>query len=89
MKPDIDALKLRFRERCSSDLVVLQQMLRAPETVSPTVFKTLVHQMSGAAGAFGFSALSALAMRLDDQLSDGKPPSREQVQGLIDALRAL
>jgi HPt (histidine-containing phosphotransfer) domain-containing protein len=84
-----EALKLRFRGRCSGDLGVLQLLLRAPEAVSPTDLKTLVHQMSGAAGAFGFPQLSALAMRLDNQLSAGEPPSRQHVQALIDELSSM
>jgi HPt (histidine-containing phosphotransfer) domain-containing protein len=89
MTAHLEALKLRFLERCSSDLGVLEQLLCAPEAVSTTELKTLVHQMAGAAGAFGFPQLSELAMRLDNQLSTGKPLSRDHVQALIDALRII
>jgi HPt (histidine-containing phosphotransfer) domain-containing protein len=83
------ALKLRFRDRCATDLSVLQQRLHTPEAVSPAELKTLVHQMAGAAGAFGFPQLGAVAMRLDNQLWAGQPPSREDVQALVDELSAM
>jgi HPt (histidine-containing phosphotransfer) domain-containing protein len=86
MTSPLEALERRFRQRCVNDLGVLQQWLRAPETVSASDLKTLVHQMSGAAGAFGYPALGALAMELDNQLLAGAPPSRERVQALIDEL---
>jgi HPt (histidine-containing phosphotransfer) domain-containing protein len=86
MTAALEALKLRFRARCAGDLGVLEKLLHAPDAVSPSDLRTLVHQMSGAAGAFGFPRLSALATRLDDQLSAGKPASPEHVQALIDEL---
>jgi HPt (histidine-containing phosphotransfer) domain-containing protein len=89
MTSSLEALKLRFRERCANDLGVFQRLLRAPEDVSPAELRTLVHQISGAAGAFGFPHLSALAMRLDNQLLAGTTPSREDVQALVDELSAV
>jgi HPt (histidine-containing phosphotransfer) domain-containing protein len=89
MTAQFEALKIRFLERCSCDLGKLQQMMRAPDAGAWIDLKTLVHQMSGAAGAFGFARLSTLAMRLDDQLSAGHPPSREHMQALIDDLGAI
>jgi HPt (histidine-containing phosphotransfer) domain-containing protein len=68
---------------------LLQRRLGAPDAVSLAELKTLVHQMSGAAGAFGFPNLSALAMRLDNALWAGHPPAREDVQALIDELGAM
>jgi HPt (histidine-containing phosphotransfer) domain-containing protein len=89
MTAALEALKLRFLERCSSDLDVLLPLLRAPEAVPRADLKTLVHQMAGAAGAFGFPHLSTLAKQLDDQLSAGEPLSREPVEALIDELRRM
>lgn len=89
MTNPLEALKRRFQERCSSDLVVLQRVMLVPEEVTSDDFKTLVHQMSGAAAAFGFLQLSAAAMCLDDVLSAGTPPSRQQLQALIDQLICL
>lgn len=89
MTTRLEALKRRFLERCSSDLIVLQRVMLVPEAVSSNDFKTLVHQMSGAAAVFGFPELSAAAMCLDDVLSAGTPPSRQQVQALIDQLICL
>ncbi len=86
MTAHLEALKLRFLARCSSDLAVLQRHLRAPDTVSVTDLETLVHQMSGAAAAFGFPRLSDLAMALDNQISAGAPPKGEQLRALIDEL---
>jgi HPt (histidine-containing phosphotransfer) domain-containing protein len=67
-------------------MVALERLLHEPDAISPAGLKTLVHQMSGAAGAFGFPELSALAVRLDNQLAAGEPASREYVQALIDEL---
>ncbi len=89
MTSSLEALKLRFLTRCSGDLGVLQQRLRAPGSVPETDLETLVHQMAGAAGAFGFPHLSDLATQLDNQLSAAEPPSRELVQALIDELSRM
>jgi HPt (histidine-containing phosphotransfer) domain-containing protein len=89
MAAPFEVLTQRFRARCSGDLAVLRQMLQAPASVSEADLKTLVHQMSGAAGAFGFPHLSHLAMQLDHQMAAGMPPLRADVQALIDELAAL
>lgn len=85
----LETLKLRFRARCASDRDALQRLEGEPAAVSPAGLKTMVHQMSGAAGAFGFPRLSAAALRLDDQLSAGEPPSHDNLQALIDELGRL
>lgn len=89
MTSRLESLRHRYKERCSGDLAVLQQLLKAPDAISETDLKTLLHQMSGSATAFGFPQLSILAMRLERQLADDAPPSRELVQTLIDELGAI
>jgi HPt (histidine-containing phosphotransfer) domain-containing protein len=89
MANSFEALRRRFRERCSSDLAVLQQSLDSPNAIRSTDLKTLAHQMSGAATAFGFPQLNIPAMRLESQVANGTPPSPELVQALIDELRAI
>jgi HPt (histidine-containing phosphotransfer) domain-containing protein len=89
MTGQFEALQLRFLERCTDDLGVLQRWLNAAADVSPTELKGLIHQISGSAGAFGFPHLSALAMRLDNSLWAGMTPAREDMNALIDELRAI
>jgi HPt (histidine-containing phosphotransfer) domain-containing protein len=62
-------LRLRFLERTRQDLV----LIRAEH--DPAKLRPVVHRLAGAAGTFGFGALSRVAGEVDDVLVEGGAPS--------------
>lgn len=83
------ALRARFLARCQDDLAVLERAIAEPADLQNADIKLTVHRLSGTAGVFGFSALSALAAPIDDCLHGDKEPGLESLRVLADALRAI
>lgn len=83
------ALRARFLARCQDDLAILERVIAAPADLQDPELKFTVHRLSGTAGVFGFSALSALAAPIDDCLHDGKDPTIGSLVALVDALRKI
>jgi HPt (histidine-containing phosphotransfer) domain-containing protein len=70
-------LRQRFIERSRQDLDVI----RAER--DPAKLRPVVHRLSGAAGTFGYQALSRVAGEVDDVLVEGGAPSEAELAGLI------
>lgn len=64
----------RFRKRSEADLLRLRELSRAQ--MDTAELRSLVHNLSGAAGTFGYPALSAAAMAIDDCYASGVVPER-------------
>ncbi len=77
------ALRTRFVARSRGDLAALRV-----ET-DPVRLRFIVHRLSGAAGVFGFRAISADAGEIDDALIEGRAPPAEVMARLIAALEAI
>lgn len=70
-------LRQRFRTRAADDLERLRA-LRAGGQDSEAL-RTLVHNMAGAAGIFGYTTLSEAAMAVDDSFFAGQAPDAAQL----------
>ena len=73
-------MRARFRERSERDLARLRE-LRAEHADTPEL-RGLIHNLAGAAGTFGYPALSAAAAVVDDCYAEGREPDA----ALFDAL---
>ena len=62
------ALRERFLVRSAGDLKEIEAALANPGAVDHATLRAIVHRLSGAAGAFGFAALSEVAGAADDAL---------------------
>lgn len=83
------ALKGRFLQRCQADLDRLKLLLADPEMANGEEVRMLVHRFSGAAGTFGYPAISDLAGAIDDDFHDGKPVSLQDLDALAEAIAAI
>ena len=72
-----ERLRQRFIERSRQDLAAI----RAER--DPAKLRPVVHRLSGAAGTFGYDALSRLAGEVDDVLVEGGAPSETELARLI------
>ena len=77
-------LRAKFLVRVADDLVAL----RAPET-SMKDRHYIVHRLAGAAGVFGYTAITDLARDLDDLLIEQGQAPPEAFAELIAALEGL
>jgi len=71
MTDPLAPLRARFRARVASDRAELERLAGGDRT-SPDL-RTLVHNLAGAAGTFGYGPLSTAAMNIDDQMAAGLP----------------
>jgi HPt (histidine-containing phosphotransfer) domain-containing protein len=65
-------LREKFRLRSVDDLARLKTLLEAKDEVE---LRRLAHGIAGAAGTFGFPALSEAAVVIDDAYMAGRTPS--------------
>ena len=74
-------------QRCAEDLAVLERAQAAG--VDPETLRATVHRLSGAAGTFGYGALSELAGVVDDRLVENLWPTSSELDALVQAVREL
>lgn len=87
MNPDpMEALRLRFVKRAWADADVLEQALLQGERAE---MERVVHGFAGAAGVFGYQALSEQAAALDARFARRDPPDEDGLRDLIRAARAI
>ena len=84
MNTALEAIKARFRARCVGDR---QARAAAVQAGDAPVARAPAHKLAGAAGTFGFQALSEAALLLEDQLAYDDPPDPELV-AVLDRLLA-
>ena len=89
MNDALRALKQRFLERCERDLVLVEQAMEDPAVTATADFAGAIHKLSGAAGSFGYAALSDLAGLVDDELMADGAPSQAALLALAEGLRSL
>ncbi|WP_271083841.1 Hpt domain-containing protein [Brevundimonas sp. NIBR11] len=77
MSDPLAPLRARFRARARDDLA----RLRALKTgdLASSDLRMLAHNMAGAAGTFGYAALGAAAMAVDDRYVVGDLPDADQL----------
>jgi HPt (histidine-containing phosphotransfer) domain-containing protein len=81
-------LKQRFLQRSADDLAKLLDYADGG-AVSAEEIRYLVHRLAGAAGIFGFPALSDAAARLDAALVENAALDPEAMRPLIADLEAV
>ncbi len=81
-----EGLRRRFLARSAGDLVVLSAY---PDGVSREELSFVAHRLAGAAGVFGFPALSQAAAELDAALAEQAPDVPARIARLAGALAAL
>lgn len=82
----LEALRRRFVERARADADVLEQALLQGER---SEMERVVHGFAGAAGLFGYRALSEKAVALDAQFARRDPLDQAMLRDLIRAARAV
>lgn len=87
MNDPLAPLRARFRLRAVSDLVVLERL--AGGDLGSADLQRLAHNIAGAAGTFGYPALSEAAMAIDDRFASGRTPDADQVAILQQQLGAV
>ena len=90
MTDPLAPLRERFRKRATDDLARLRALMTGDLAASE--LRTLAHNMAGAAGTFGYAALSEAAMAVDDRYVAGGTPDAAQLalleQRLVEAADA-
>lgn len=84
----LEALRQRFRDRSLEDLKLVRDWLTAGLPHDPDTERR-VHNLAGAAGAFGYPRLNAAAAVLDDRIALGETPEPADVEALIIALEQM
>ncbi len=79
------SLRARFLSRCVTDLERIVR-LRERDALNSEEMQALVHRLAGAAGTFGFPAISDAAADCDDVLAQGQAPDRSKVERLTAAI---
>ena len=72
-----------FRDRLEADRQALAQL---SDTADPVQLTRLVHGLAGAAGTFGYSDLSGIAIELDDKLRSAQELAATDIARLLAAL---
>lgn len=78
MSDPISRLRADFVKRCRDDLERLAQASPDDE-----VFASITHRLAGAAGSFGFPALSEAAAAVDHSIRSGEQPATNGVDLLM------
>ncbi len=76
-------LSERFRARCGDDLAILEQ---GPDGEN---FAYCIHRLAGSAGTFGFADISRCASQIDEHLRRKEPLKPEELDQLINLVRAI
>ena len=80
MTDPLAALRDKFRARTAQDLVQFKALIRGELTSRE--LRHLVHSLAGAAGTFGFPALSEAAALVDDDYAAGRTPDKAALDRL-------
>ncbi len=86
MTDPLAPLREKFRARSAEDLTRLRTLLKAADA---SELRRLVHSVAGAAGTFGFPALSAAAIAIDDDYAAGREPEGDAFARLERELEAI
>jgi HPt (histidine-containing phosphotransfer) domain-containing protein len=81
----LQGLRLQFIARTRDDYAVLKRHQQSDNLRSPDMI-AVVHRMAGTAGMLGYSEISAIAGRLDDELAEGSTRANETLGDLLAAL---
>lgn len=84
MTDPLAPLRARFRDRTRSDLARFRTLVAGD--LGCDEMKRLVHGLAGAAGTFGYPALSQAAMALDDRYVAGGVPDAAELDRLERAM---
>ena len=87
MTDPLAALRNRFRARSANDLERLKVLMQ--DDLTGKDLRHLVHSLAGAAGTFGFPALSEAAVLIDDDYAAGRTPDRSSFDRLERELIAM
>lgn len=87
MTDPLAALREKFRLRSAGDLARLRDLVQGDLGASD--LRHLVHSLAGAAGTFGFPALSEAAVLIDDDYAAGRTPDRASFDRLERELEAV
>jgi HPt (histidine-containing phosphotransfer) domain-containing protein len=79
-------LRVRFLNRCVGDLAHIVRLLD-DDALASDEMQTLVHNLAGAAGTFGFPDISEAAADCDDDFARGQAPDRAKAERLAAAIR--
>lgn len=87
MTDPLAPLRERFRTRLRDDLERLRALRGFPESSSE--LRLLAHSLAGAAGTFGYPALSVVAIAVDDRFASGETPAAVELDALDAAMVAV
>lgn len=84
MTDPLAPLRDRFRARAVADRAELETLAAGDPTSAE--LRRLVHNLAGAAGTFGYGALSRAAIDVDDQMVSGLPADPTSLDRLKERL---
>lgn len=84
MNDRLNALKTQFRERT---LANADDLARAVKDQDFKALEQIIHSIAGAAGMFGYAALSERALAIDADFAAGRRPTEQCVTELIGVIR--
>jgi HPt (histidine-containing phosphotransfer) domain-containing protein len=84
----LEGLRRKFLARSADDLAALRAWSEDGAPADDATHR-LVHRLAGAAGTFGFLALSDLAKQVDNRLAGGEGADAAEVEALVSALETL
>ncbi len=90
LEDTMKTLRKRYALGLAVKALALEQTvsaLRAGDDTALTTSRTVIHRIAGAAGCYGFPALSGAALELDLLLRD--QPDRQDIPGLVGRLITL
>lgn len=87
MTDPLAPLRERFRARAVADGLELEALSQGD--LSSTELRRLVHNLAGAAGTFGYGALSEAAAEVDNQMAAGLPADPAKLDRLKERLDAV
>jgi HPt (histidine-containing phosphotransfer) domain-containing protein len=82
---NLQSLRQRFIARTREDYAVLMRSQQSGDLQTPEMI-AIVHRMAGTAGMLGYTAISAVAGRLDDELAEGKTQPYDTLRDLLATL---
>ena len=87
MTDPLAPLRERFRTRLRDELKQLRALRGSTEASGD--LRLLAHSLAGAAGTFGYPALSTVAITVDDRYVSGETPTAEELDALDAAIVAV
>ena len=82
-------LRQRFFARSRVDLASMRKLVATPAGLASQELRELVHRMAGTAGTVGYHAASVAALAVDQEMAEGRNPTRDTLDSLLLAVNEM